>query len=456
MKFIHTADWHLGNRMHDIERNEEFKQFLIWLKNKITEENAEGLVVAGDIFDTAMPPTESRKQYIQFLASLLNTCCKNVIIVGGNHDSGALLDSEKDILEALNIHVVGSLANIKPEDMVFELYDKDDKVCAICAAVPFARENELRDYFNEDVEDGGFSDKAYGALYEKVLEAARNLKGDRDVPLIATGHLYAANLEGRFEKVSKEVETSSDDGKRTLDVVGKLGSVHVDVFPSEFDYVALGHIHYATMVAKNPKVRYSGSPFILGYDEAHLDRNILCVEVESGKSPEVKKIEVPKTVEYRRISGDCKTIREQLEKYLSKKPDSKTGVYEETHLELYYKKENSINIHDELEDLINELRSKKVYVASRRVQETGKIMNGQNLSCEDMEELKNLEPEEIFKSLILSKMPVDIGADAKNLNPEEQEKLISEKQEKIIERYLPVFLEAFGKVENGEDINENN
>lgn len=415
MRFIHTADWHLGNRMHDTDRHGEFEAFLLWLKDRILEEKAEALVVAGDIFDNTNPPVESRTQYIRFLASLLGTCCRNVIIVGGNHDSGILLDSEKTILQALNIHVVGTVANRTPEDMVFELIGEKGDAIGICCAVPFAREVELRDYFDEESEDGSFSDKAYGALYEKVLEAAKKLDAGRNLPVIATGHLYAADLEGRFENIKGEAE--SDDGRRKLDVVGKLGSVHAGIFPQELDYVALGHIHYTTMVGKNPKVRYSGSPFVLGFDEWHLPRYVLSVQVEKGKVCAVEKIEVPKTILYRRISGDCKTIRQELEKY---DQVQKMPVY----VELYYKREDGVNIHEELEDLICQLEEKKVFVISRKVQDS-EIMLGAGGASFDSQEIKNLKPEEIFRALILSKAP---DAD--------------------LDKYLPLFMETFGEVEN--------
>ena len=262
MRFIHTADWHLGNSLFNIDRTKEFESFLKWLKEEIIKTNADALVIAGDIFDVANPPVNSRKQYNEFLASLLNTTCKNVIVVGGNHDSGALLDSEKNILEFLNIHVVGSLSNISKEtlgDVVFEIKDKKQNVIGLCCAIPFARELELRNYYKEQLEPGKLSDYAYKNLYELVCEEAIRKSEGKNIPIIATGHLYASGLEGRLE--GQEKESRSDDGRRTIDdVIGNLGSVHVSVFPKKFSYVALGHIHYTTMVAKNSNVRYSGSP----------------------------------------------------------------------------------------------------------------------------------------------------------------------------------------------------
>lgn len=504
MKFFHTADWHLGNRMHDIDRSEEVKDFFCWLKDKIVEDGAEALVVAGDIFDTANPSNEARTMYHDFLCSLLGTCCKNVVIVGGNHDSGMLLDSEKSLLRTLNIFVVGSAANLEPADMVFELKNGDGEAVAVCAAVPFLRESELRRFYAENPEDGTFCDRAYGALYEQVCLEAEKLRAGKNIPLIATGHLYAANLEGRFENFKKEV--SCDDGRRMLDVVGKLGCVHGGIFPENFDYVALGHIHYSTRVAQCEKIRYSGSPFVMGFDEAAVPRVVLSVEAEKG-SCSVKKIQVPRTVEFRRVSGDCETIRRELEKYLEDEPpedkplEEKTLVAEalekkslvkkpvgellfdfdgtggqngsagdencdgnckkgdeqkgsknsvknagknaekrgEVFLEIYYKKEPGINIHEELEELINRLEEKNVYVVSRRVQESGEGWQNPG-DFFDMEEMASLKPEKVFESFILSNCQV--LTEGKSLEEVEEEK------QKFLDTFLPVFVECFEKMES--------
>ncbi|MBR0100746.1 MAG: exonuclease subunit SbcD, partial [Treponema sp.] len=268
MRFIHTADWHLGNQMHEIDRREEAQAFLRWLKNLIIEKNADTLMIAGDIFDTANPSVDARRLYYTFLASLVETSCKNVIIVGGNHDSAVMLDSAKELLEVLNIRVVGSINNLLPAQMCFELKDSSENVCGICLAVPFVRELELRNLLNEDEKcsDSDLYSKVYQKLYTIVFEEAEKLRNGRAIPVIATGHLYAADLEGRL--ASKKSNEKSDDGVKVLDVLGTLGNVPSSVFPP-VDYVALGHIHYSSTVAENPAIRYSGSPFVMGFDEAN-------------------------------------------------------------------------------------------------------------------------------------------------------------------------------------------
>ena len=134
MRFIHTADWHLGNTMHDIDRTRETESFLEWLKTEIATVGAEALVIAGDVFDVVNPSNIAKKQYYRFLASLLQTKCSNVVVIGGNHDSGSLLDAPAEILEALNIKVVGSINNRCIDDLVVELKNGDARRLAF--AVP--------------------------------------------------------------------------------------------------------------------------------------------------------------------------------------------------------------------------------------------------------------------------------------------------------------------------------
>ncbi|MBR2272525.1 MAG: exonuclease subunit SbcD [Fibrobacter sp.] len=340
MKLIHTADWHLGNSMHDIDRLEESKLFLNWLKERIEEFGAECLVVAGDIFDTTNPSVEARRLYFRFLASLLDTCCKNIVLVGGNHDSGALLDAPRDLLEALNIQMVGSLGDRPAEDLVKELKDDSGNVVGVSAAVPYVREMDLRRFKTEDVAD--FAQNTFKGLYKAVYEAAEKVRDGRPIPVLATGHLYAAQLEGRPD--NDNGSDAKEHGMR--DIVGNLGTIPVSVFPKGFDYVALGHIHYTTMVAKNPKIRYSGSPFVLGFDEAEIPHHILQVELEKGGVPQVRKVVVPPYFEFRRIKGSVAEIRSQL-MVLRSLPQAHP-----VKVEILYDYNPAVNVHAELQDIL--------------------------------------------------------------------------------------------------------
>ncbi len=429
---IHTADWHLGNRLHKVDRTDEFQSFLRWVKDEAVRQNADTLVVSGDVFDTINPPTESRTQYNDFLASLQSTCCKNVIIVGGNHDSASLLDSEKGILGMLNIHVVGSASGLSPEDMVFELKKESGETSGICMAVPFVHEVELRSYCDAESENENLSDAAYGVLYKNVLDAAKKLRGERSIPIIATGHLYCTDLEGRFSCTEKEI--SSDDGRHVIDgVVGNLGSVHSSVFSDEIDYVALGHIHYSTKVSGENRIRYSGSPFILGFDEHNISHGILSVKVERGKEPEVQKIDVPKTADWKRITGKSAKIRESLEQIIEHPP------LMETNIEICYDFEENVDISICLEKTISDL-PENVFVVNYRRNEMQDVGSADDCALEDAES-DSVTDEEIFGALISARYEFD----RTGLSDEE----IRMKDEEIRKKYLPLFLEAVHEFENG-------
>jgi exonuclease SbcD len=411
MKIIHTADWHLGNTMHDIDRTCETGAFLEWLKTEIATVGAEALIIAGDIFDVVNPSNIAKTQYYKFLASLLTTKCSNVVVIGGNHDSGSLLDAPAEILEALNIKVVGSINNRCIDDLVVELKNGDGLSIGICCAVPFMRNLELEQFYKSNAGDGvgdenGANDEdLLKQLYADVYRRAVELRGDRNIPIIATGHLYASNLSGRdsedvvsgtAENVANAENTaqtanSVDDGVR--EVIGTLGNVDVSTFPSELDYVALGHIHYTSMVAKNPKVRYSGSPFVMGFDEANCKRYVLAVDVGLGATPTVEKIEVPKTVRFEQFKGDIDSLKRNLrnlETELLLNPM-------ETYVDLLLTSGNFVSLNDALEA---EESGKHFVVKRHRISRD--ILRGANSFDDCVESTKQYTKEDYFRMLIAS------------------------------------------------------
>ncbi|MCR5790419.1 MAG: exonuclease subunit SbcD [Lachnospiraceae bacterium] len=432
MRLLHTADWHLGNMMHNVDRMREQELFLVWLVNVVMDERIDTLVVSGDIFDSYVPPNWAQKHYYGFLASLLNTDCRNVVIVGGNHDSGRFLDATNELLDVLNIHVVGTLSDKKPEEAVFELEDKDGNTAAVCAAVPFVPEILLDEYCKDRKRcaPGTFSDIAYSVLYKEYLDKALELKQDRDIPLIATGHLYASGLEGRYEGVEEEKRT--DDGIRQMDVVGNLGKVPLSAFPDEFDYVALGHIHYHTRVGKNDKVRYSGSPFVMGFDEADMSHYVLRVDIGNEKDTHaisVKPIEVPGSVSFKRLSGSVDEVKEKIEEII--KHAEETDDMEGYCIELYYNAEDA----GALRSLIDAIDfPDNVNVVSWKVKET-KNPYRVDLGEHDIRSISSINPEDIVRQLVLSKTNLVKG----DMTEEEYKK----RQEEEVKKYLPYFMEAF-------------
>lgn len=411
MKFIHTADWHLGNTMHDIDRTRETGAFLEWLKTEIATVGAEALVIAGDIFDVVNPSNVAKTQYYKFLASLLTTKCSNVVVIGGNHDSGTLLDAPAEILEVLNIKVVGSINNRCIDDLVVELKNGDGQAIGICCAVPFMRNLELEQFYKSCVgnrvgdEDGANDEDLLKHLYADVYRRAVELRGNRDIPIIATGHLYASNLSGRDSEsvesgTAENVANAIDDGVR--EVVGTLGNVDISTFPSELDYVALGHIHYTSMVAKNPKVRYSGSPFVMGFDEANCKRYVLAVDAGLGAAPIVEKIEVPRAMRFEQFKGDIESLKrslQNLETELLLNPM-------ETYVDLLLTSGKFVSLNDALEA---EESGKHFVVKRHRISRD--ILRGANSFDDCVESTKQYTKEDYFRMLIASNAQENVDDD---------------------------------------------
>ena len=411
MKFIHTADWHLGNTMHDIDRTRETGAFLEWLKTEIATVGAEALVIAGDIFDVVNPSNVAKTQYYKFLASLLTTKCSNVVVIGGNHDSGTLLDAPAEILEVLNIKVVGSINNRCIDDLIVELKNGDGQAIGICCAVPFMRNLELEQFYKSYIgdrvgdEDGANDEDLLKHLYADVYRRAVELRGNRDIPIIATGHLYASNLSGRDSEsvesgTAENVANAIDDGVR--EVVGTLGNVDISTFPSELDYVALGHIHYTSMVAKNPKVRYSGSPFVMGFDEANCKRYVLAIDAGLGAAPIVEKIEVPKTVRFEQFKGDIELLKRNLrnlETELLLNPM-------ETYVDLLLTSGKFVSLNDALEA---EESGKHFVVKRHRISRD--ILRGANSFDDCVESTKQYTKEDYFRMLIASNAQENVDDD---------------------------------------------
>lgn len=377
-RILHTSDWHLGNTLKDKDRTLEFEGFLNWLLDILSEEQVDALVVAGDIFDVANPSHRIQELYYRFLATLASSNCKNVVIVAGNHDSGLLLDAPKALLSAISVHVVG---NVRKDDLAnqnIELKEGDEVKMIVCA-VPYLREAALR-YAAPENTDRDISKlviegtKAhYHAVYDLALLKRKEL-GREDIPIIATGHLFAANVSG-----------GRDEGVR--DVVGNLGLIGLDTFPEGLDYIALGHIHRAQKIGGLNKVRYSGAPLLMGFDEIGKKRLVHIVDFPKGEPCLVRDIEVPVFQEFKRIQGDILEIKKEMA--LLKQEKSKAFV------EVIYDGKDFVgNLSHQLRDEMEEVCFTVVRLVNKNASSLGAYMD------EELKNLSEMHEEEVFLKLL--------------------------------------------------------
>lgn len=284
LTILHTSDWHLGRRLYGRMRYEEFEAFLSWLQETISAQKVDVLIVAGDIFDTMTPSNRAQALYYEFLGKVSKLCCEHIVIVAGNHDSPTFLDAPSQVLKFLNVHVIGTACDdLNDEVLVLDAIDGTPH--CIIAAVPYLRDRDVRGSHAGESADSKDANviKGIRAHYDEVASIAKARQEhlsnahQRHIPIIATGHLFAAGSK-----------TTEDDGVRDL-YVGSLGQISADMFDDGFDYVALGHLHVPQRVGGCEHIRYSGSPIAMGFGEAKQQKQVLLVEfgeVEKSLSDE--------------------------------------------------------------------------------------------------------------------------------------------------------------------------
>lgn len=372
MKILHTSDWHLGHRLLEQAQYEEQYLFLAWLKDYIADNSIDVLLVAGDVFDTGGPSTQSLKLYYDFLLNLRQTNCKHIVITGGNHDAPGTLNAPKELLKSLSIHVVGkAIENVQEE--IFEFTINNERI--IVAAVPYLRDQDIRRAIaGETFEQIG--DRYKAALvnhYTEVADYCKSINKD-GVPLIAMGHLFA-------------IGGSTSDSEKSI-YVGNLGDIKATDFPESFDYIALGHLHRSQSIGKLNHVRYSGSPYILSFSEVAYPKNVLVLTAENNEISDIQEVKVPGFRDITRISG---SLPECIDQLLSKEQEKhELTPWVEVVLD---KDEVSSTGFIEINKVADNLKLEVLKVTFKKEQKTEGIEKWIAKSSE----LKELSPSEVFK-----------------------------------------------------------
>jgi exonuclease SbcD len=304
MKILHTSDWHLGQKFLYNDRIEEHELALQWLLDTINEQEVEGLIIAGDIFDIGNPPNYARRMYYRFLTDVLKTSCRHVAIIGGNHDSPSMLHAPKEILEALSITVVGATTE-DLQDEIIEWKSADGQLEAVIAAVPFLRDRDVK---YSTAGESGLSRvehvrEGIKKHYKDIGQLVEDKYGDQNIPKIVTGHLYATG--------------AAASAKQDNIYIGDIENISASQFPAIFDYVALGHIHRPQIVGGLDKVRYSGSIIPLSFSETKDEKSVSLLSFVDGVLTTTQ-LPIPVFRRLKTIEGSLEEVEKRLLAFSSK------------------------------------------------------------------------------------------------------------------------------------------
>ena len=386
MYILHTSDWHLGQNFMGKSRAEEHEAFLFWLLEIIIEKEIEVLLVSGDIFDTGTPPNYALELYYNFLKELSSIkTLITTIITAGNHDSVSTLKAPKQLLEVLNVHVITT--GDEDENVIIPINKNDDLISIICA-VPFLRDSVIRESLSGITisEKEKLANSGIKAYYENCYSKALELKEDKNIPIIAMGHL--TTVGSRSSQSERDIYIGG-----TIDIGG-------DYLASMFDYVALGHLHINQVVGNNEHVRYSGSPIPLSFSESKNTQKVNLVSFTQNEMS-IEEIEVPLSRKLIVIKGNYETIKNELTKIEDKN----------SWIEVHISDDNAMYANNEIRQLASKLeltllavkidKSEKQLIANEL-----KVISLDELSVEQVFEkrleLEKLEDKEFERELLLN------------------------------------------------------
>jgi exonuclease SbcD len=303
MRLLHTSDWHLGQSLHNFERHYEHQRFLDWLLDTAVAEQADALLIAGDIFDNANPSAASQKQLYRFLQQAKARMPQlNLIVIAGNHDSPGRLEAPGPLLEAHGTRVIGAVQRdadgvIDVESLVLPLTGRSGAVEAWCLAVPFLRPGDVPRVEAEEGADPYLAGIAL--LYKQALELALARRADGQA-ILAMGHCHM--VDGQM----------SNDSERRI-VIGGTEMLPAGIFDPAIAYAALGHLHLAQSVGKQQHIRYCGSPIPLSFAEVGYQHQILRIDIDGAAVREITPLMVPRSVDLLRIPARPSPLAQVLE-----------------------------------------------------------------------------------------------------------------------------------------------
>jgi exonuclease SbcD len=299
MRILHTSDWHLGRSFGPLSLHDDQQAFIDWLVQLCAEERIELVVVAGDIYDRSIPPTEAVVMFRDALVRL-QAAGHTLAIITGNHDGADRVAAYDELMDASNVYVRGGYSKIGevihlsfndgPLDLVM-LPFLDPQAAPDSMAAPSGDPAD-----DESVDDDAFARRVrrtHHSVLEAAIAAARpNVQAPRT---LAVSHAFVAGGE-------------ASDSERQL-TVGGTSTVDVALFDG-FSYTALGHLHRPQHV--RPTVRYSGTPLAYSFSEEH-GKSVTIVDMDGQGAATITEVPVP-------VGRPVRTMRGTLDELLAARP----------------------------------------------------------------------------------------------------------------------------------------
>ncbi|MEK3883061.1 exonuclease SbcCD subunit D [Paenibacillus sp. PL2-23] len=278
MKLLHTADWHLGKLVHGVYMTDDQRYVLEQLIQAVRDEKPDAVIIAGDLYDRAVPPTDAVDLLDETLERIVIELNTPVLAIAGNHDSPDRISFGTRMMESRGLYLVGQLRADAPPVV---LRDEHGEVCF--HSIPYADPAVVRHVLEDETIRS--HDDAMGAIVKR-LEA----RMDPAARHVLIGHAFVTP--------TGEAAENTSESERPL-AIGGAEYVSASHFRS-FHYTALGHLHQAHYV-RDESIRYAGSPMKYSISEEKHHKGYYIVNIDGTGAAQVEKRELKPRRDMRRV-----------------------------------------------------------------------------------------------------------------------------------------------------------
>ena len=283
MKLMHLGDLHLGKSLGDFDLNEDQKYILDQILEIIDEREVDGILIAGDVYDRAVPSESATNLLDYFLKCLADKKVKTFMI-SGNHDSDDRLNYGSSLFAANHIYISAKfMGNLYRQTVIDEHGEADIYL------LPFVKASQVRHFYPEE------KIESYDDAVRTILAHAQIDPGKRNI-LVA--HQFVAG-----KGADPELGGSESAGTQSVGLVEKIG---YDCFDG-FDYVALGHIHSPQSVGRK-EVRYSGSPLKYSLSEVGNDKSVPVITLGEKGDVDIELVKLRPMRDMRHLKGPIEKL----------------------------------------------------------------------------------------------------------------------------------------------------
>lgn len=276
MKFFHLSDLHIGLKLMNRDLREEQMDILRQVTDLAREEQPDAVVIAGDIYDKAVPAAEAVEVFDSFITELKRAVPEaEMMLISGNHDSGLRLNCFREILDEQKVHMIG-LPPRREEEYIEKVTLQDEFGSVNFYLLPFVKPSMVKQIVGVDENGNNLS---YDATLHKLIAREEVNTAERNVLVSHQFYLPVGENAESVERMDSEIRT-----------VGNIDAVASDVLEA-FDYAALGHIHKPMKVGSE-LYRYCGTPLACSVSEAGQQKGVIMVEIGEKDSKTSVKITV--------------------------------------------------------------------------------------------------------------------------------------------------------------------